>query len=105
MEITEIILFSKQIYLFTIGSNTVSEIEQYFSKAEIYHTNVFIDKKLWGLMGKEKCKLKHFSNSPHSPSDIFLNRMFKFNILKWLCIWKMYTFFFYYHIFGARQVL
>lgn len=45
MEITEIFFFQSR-YLFTIGSNTVSEIEQYFSKGEIYHTNVFIDIKL-----------------------------------------------------------
>lgn len=67
MEITDIIifLFSKLIYLFAIGSNTVSEIEQYFIKTEIYHTSAFIDIKLWGLMGKEKCKINH------SPSDIY----------------------------------
>ena len=46
------------------GWNIVSEIEQYFSKTEIYHTNAFIDRKLWSLMGKEKCKMNHFNKFP-----------------------------------------
>lgn len=59
------ILFSKHIYLSTIVSNTVSEIEQYFGKPEIYHTNAF---------NLKICNFYTFYSFFFSSDDIFTGR-------------------------------